>query len=165
MSGLTAERLRELLHYDPATGVFRWRVRTSSRRAAGDIAGTAHNAGYWQIRVAGEVHLAHRLAWLYMTGAWPKDQIDHRNTDRADNRRENLREASRRQNQANKPLQKNNTSGFKGVSFSKTSGRWLAQIRRGPKAIPLGLFDTPEDAHAAYVRAAEREFGEFARAA
>jgi hypothetical protein len=87
MTELTAERLRELLNYDPDTGVFTWRVRPVHSHRVGDIAGSVRTTrGYRLIGVAGRVYKAHRLAWLYMMGEWPKDQIDHINRDPSDNR-------------------------------------------------------------------------------
>lgn len=92
---LTAERLREVLEYDPAIGVFRWLIKPCGQISIGDIAGCRHGEGYVQIRVIGRIYLAHRLAWLYMTGEWPISLIDHRNLDRSDNRWSNLREAKK----------------------------------------------------------------------
>lgn len=115
---LTAERLRELLSYDPETGIFR-RVATRRQVKSGDIAGSDDGKGYWRIRVNGEKHRAHRLAWLYVNGAWPIDQLDHINGDKLDNRICNLREATNSENQQNRSLPKSNTSGRLGVHFDK----------------------------------------------
>lgn len=158
---LTAERLRSLLDYDPATGVFLWRVRRGPSALAGSIAGHIIAGGYRLIGVDGTEYYAHRLAWLYVHGAWPTGHIDHQNVTPGDDRISNLREATRSQNLANRPAQSNNTSGLKGVSFHKGAGRWRATIQHKY----LGLFDTAEEAHAAYRAAASRVFGEFARAA
>lgn len=98
-----------------------------------------------------------------MTGEWPADMIDHKNRDRTDNRWENLREATRSQNNANRRA--SSTHGFKGATFNRRQGRWMAQTKVNGKRVYLGYYDTPEEAHAAYVAAAERYFGEFARAA
>jgi HNH endonuclease len=100
--GLTAEILRVLLTYDPATGIFRWRVRAGPR-AAGSIAGSKSDDGYWVIGLGGKVYKAQRLAYLYMTVEWPPGQIDHRNIDHADNRWDNLRLADTSRNKANNP--------------------------------------------------------------
>jgi hypothetical protein len=161
---LTAERLRELLEYDPETGVFRWLVRTSNRIKVGQIAGCISN-GYRVIRVDGSMFLAHRLACLYMTGKWPADQIDHRNVVRPDIRWSNLREASSQQNSANRGALRNNKSGLKGAIFEKRSGRWISKIVISGRLTYLGSFDTPEEAHKTYMAAAVRHYGEFARAA
>ncbi len=113
--------------------------------------------------VAGKMYKAHRLAWFYMTGEWPPDQIDHIDGDRDNNRLVNLRKATNAQNGANARLSKNNSSGFKGVSFDTSVGRWRASIRRNRQLHYLGFFNTPEEAHAAYASAAVQLFGEFAR--
>ena len=157
---ITAERLRELLTYDPETGVFRRRIaRVGGKAAAGQIAGTIRkDSGARQICLDCKVYLAHRLAWLYMTGKWPKDQIDHCNVNPSDNRWVNLREATPSQNGANKRVQR---AGLKGVVFHKQKQKYMAQI----KSEYLGLFETEHEAHDAYLRAAKEMYGEFARAA
>ena len=121
--------------------------------------------GYVSIRLNGKRYAGHRLAWLYMTGKWPKTPLDHINAISSDNRWENLREADGSQNQANKRLSRQNTSGFKGVSWREDGAKWVAQIRVRGRCIYLGRFNTPEQAHAAYVAAAIEHWGAFARAA
>ena len=116
--------------------------------------------------IDGERFLAHRLAWFYVHRVWPIAQIDHKNVDNSDNRIANLREATQSQNQANKPLnQKVSGTGFKGVSLYKKTGMFFARIRVNRKLIHLGSFDRAEDAHAAYVVAANDIHGAFARCA
>jgi len=164
---LTHERLLALLHYDPETGVWRWRITLGSHGHAGSEAGYikrgSHGPHYRYIGVNGESYLAHRLAWLYMTGSWPIGHIDHRDCDGLNNRWANLREATHSQNAGNKARFKNNTSGFKGVTFNKGCQKFQAQIHFNRKLIYLGLYDTPEAAAAAYAAAAKQQFGEFAR--
>lgn len=152
---LTAERLRELFHYDPETGAFTWKMLTSPRGGVkiGDVAGSIDTKGYRIIRIDGRDHKAHRLAWLYMIGEWPKDQVDHRNGTPADNRFANLREATRAENGQNRATSKNNTSGFTGVSWHGRDRKWRAQIRAGGRNQHLGMFASAEDAHAAYLAA------------
>ena len=99
-SQLTVERLRELLSYDPATGKFLWRVGRQCMRA-GAVAGATEVQGYRVIKIDGKIYKAHRLAWLYVTGEWPPEEIDHKNTDPQDNVWSNLRLATHSQNQAN----------------------------------------------------------------
>lgn len=161
-ASITAERLRELLDYCPETGVFTWRVSVGGMKV-GARAGCRNNRGYVLIRVDGTIYVAHRLAWLFTTGCWPAEFIDHVNCDRSDNRLVNLREATHAQNQANARLPSNSTVGLKGVTRRKS--RWEAQIKYCGEKKYLGLFDTPEAAHAAYVAAAKGLFGDYARAA
>lgn len=166
MTSLTLDRLREVLHYSPETGAFTWRVTLSSRAPAGERAGTVNSYwGYVLIRVDRARYFAHRLAWFYMTGGWPSSRIDHRDTDRANNAWANLRLATLSQNGGNSRRARNNTTGFKGVSFHKASGKFRACIRVDFRQKSLGYFTTAEDAHAAYCKAAKVVFGEFARAA
>jgi hypothetical protein len=163
MTSLTAERLRETLHYDPETGVFTQVKRTSHRVKVGDVAGcVSDNRGYRKITVFSKKYYAHRLAWLYMTGEWAKE-IDHANLNKGDNRWSNLRAATRTQNNANSPMRVNNTSGYKGVYWSKQSLKWFARIHKNGKGKHLGFFDKKEDAARVYEKACYREFGEFAR--
>ncbi len=151
----TAEYLRSVLHYDQETGIFTWKVRTSASVKAGDVAGCPGVNGYLRIRVQSRQYKAHRLAWLYVYGVWPKDQIDHINRNRSDNRISNLREATNKQNQQNTGKQSNNTSGHPGVSWYKQSSKWVARIRHNQKLIHLGYFENLEDAIAAR-KAAEK---------
>jgi len=147
---LTVERLKELLHYDPETGLFHWKVSRGYIAQPGHLAGVTNKRGYIYIGVDGRGYLAHRLAWFYMTGRWPADQIDHINQTKSDNRFSNLRECDNSQNQQNTGLRADNRSGFKGVSLHK-SGRWVAERRLRGRRIHLGYHQTPEAAHAAYV--------------
>lgn len=162
---LTAERLRELLTYDPASGLFTRRVYRSPNAKAGDIAGTIDKDGYVQIQIDGKVYKAHRLAWLYMTGEWPESDIDHNDLDEGNNTWANLRPATVSQNAANCGKRPFNTSGLKGVTFDKRKGRWMAQIQVDRRCRHLGYHDTPELAHAAYASAAREIHGEYARVA
>jgi hypothetical protein len=162
---LTAERLRELLSYDPETCEFKWEMKRRARGRA--VAGCKHSGGYIMICVDGRIYLAHRLAWLYMYGFWlsPRFQFDHINGCKSDNRRCNLRHATPSQNKANMGKPINNTSGYKGVCFDKGRGKWRADIRTGRGRLFLGNFKTPEAAHAAYAFAAEKHHGGYARVA
>lgn len=149
---LTVERLKELLHYEPETGVFTWRVKTNkSRNWVGKRAGCANvSTGYVMIGIDGHDIRAHRLAWFYMTGEWPANEVDHRNTDKGDNRWDNLRQATTRLNGENKRrANRNSKTGFLGVSPHRN--RFMARIKVNGKHKCLGTFDTPEQAHAAYV--------------
>lgn len=162
LATLSASLLRELLDYDPATGVFTWRVTLSNVRPAGSVAGTIEGNGYCQIQIARVVHKAHRLAWLYVHGEWPQRDIDHKNGNRADNRIANLRPATRSQNLQNQHHARSDSRcGLQGVSLHQ-SGRWRARIQSADgKRRHLGFFDSPQEAHAAYLTA-KRELHPFA---
>jgi len=160
---LTVERLRAVLDYDPASGVFRWRVDTGKKRLAGTVAGCSTKTGHAVIGIDGRLYLAHRLAWMWVNGQWPAEEIDHRNGDPSDNRITNLREASHAQNMRNSSIRSHNTTGFKGVHFYKRTGAWTAKVTAGGRQHFLGYFRSAQDAHAAYVAAAVRVHGEFHR--
>lgn len=151
---LTAERLRDLISYDQESGIFVW-------KKSGKVAGYITNEGYRNISVDNRMYRAHRLAWLYVTGEWPIDQIDHINGSRDANWFANLREASALENGKNLKKPATNSSGFKGVSWHKRSGKWQAVIASDRKTRHIGLFDTPEAARTAYCEAAVQLHGEF----
>lgn len=160
---LTAERLRGLLNYDPETGIFTHK-HANGRHSAGQATGFPEAHGYFRVSVDGREYRRCRLAWLYMTGSWPKEEIDHINANRADDRFINLREASRSMNAQNlRNPHKDNTHGLAGVMrFKKNSSkkvRWTSQIMVKGKRYHLGVFDTPEAAHQAYLKA-KRELHE-----
>ncbi len=162
----TQERLKELLDYDPETGLF---TRKTGRggRPPGSLMGCKPKGdfGYVLVGIDRRVYLAHDVAFVFMTGVWPSEDVDHVNTVKDDNRWCNLRAATRSQNNANSHLRKDNTSGLKGVSFNKERQRWVAQIGISGRQTNLGRSETPEAAYAAYAAAAQRQFGDFARLA
>lgn len=148
---LTAETLRSLFNYDPTTGGFT-RIQRRGPFKQGSIAGTTLNTGYVAIIILGTPYQAHRLAWLYMTGYWPKKWIDHINHIKDDNRFENLRDVTWSVNQHNlSGAKKTNQSGFLGVSPYK--GKWVAQIQKNKTKQHIGVYETPEQAHSAYLEA------------
>ncbi len=147
MTALTQTRLVELLVYDEQTGVFTWRVARPACKLGG-VAGSTKLGGYRRIGIDNHMYLAHRLAWLYVTGAWPIHGIDHRDGNPGNNAFCNLREATLGENAQN--LKKRDVP-FTGVSAKR--GKWQAQINADGKYIYLGLFDTPELAHQAYLEA------------
>ncbi len=162
---LTADELRKALSYDEATGVFHW-IGSGKGRVVGSVAGHLDGLGYVSISVNSKRYKAHRLAWLYVYGCLPNQPLDHRNCIRHDNRIANLRLATHFLNNGN--VRSYNKFGFKGVSYhpKRTSyKKWRAQIMVRGEPIYLGHFATPEEAHEAYVLAAKKHFGEFARAA
>lgn len=158
---LTQARLKELLHYNRETGIFTWIKPTSRRVSVGSICKVNSKLGYVSIRIDGVLYWAHRLAWLYETGAMPKEQIDHANGVKDDNRWSNLRVATKSQNMRNAGRRRNNTSGYTGVGLHNQTGKWRAYIARHGRTIHLGLFDTKEEALAARELAAKKAYGEF----
>jgi len=147
-------QLKKALWYDAHTGLFRWRFE----RKYGLIkpwteAGWA-DGGYTRIQIGSKSHLAHRLAWLYEFGVWPSKDIDHINGNRADNRLCNLRDVSRKINTQNrKAASSNNSCGLLGVSAHGKTGRFVAGIYIHGKRKHLGIFDTAQQAHDAYLTA------------
>lgn len=158
---LTVERLKELLFYDPKNGNFYWKIQTSNRIKIGSIAGHK-SKDYIMIRIDGILYNAQCLAFLYMTGKWRENLIDHEDRNKLNNAWINLREADTLQNCGNSPKRSTNKSGFKGVSWSKRRNKWLAQIGINYKTKVLGFFDTPEEASSVYENAAKEHFGEYA---
>lgn len=160
----TQERLHELFHYNPETGVFTRRINRRKWKA-GEVVGTltkGYYGGYISINVDYVIYRAHRLAWVYVTGRWPVNGIDHINGDRADNRWANLREANQSQNLGNKQVQKNSQTGVKGVSSAR-GGKYAANLCKNRKRVYLGTFNTIAEAKAAYDAAAMIVHGDFFR--
>lgn len=148
---LTADRLREVLAYNHETGGFTWRIKVSGR-TVGEIAGGVDERGYVRIVVDGHRYKAHRLAWLYVHGKWPEGVIDHINCDFSDNRISNIRDIPQAANTQNRrKAHKNNRQGLIGAHRDKT--RFRSSIHVGGRQIFLGMFDTAEDAHHAYLDA------------
>lgn len=140
--------LHDILDYDPATGVFKWKVK----HPGPDKCGSINGKGYLLIQIGGKLYSAGRLAWFYMHGVWPVDEVDHRNGVKTDNSILNLREADRDiNNQNHRRARKDNKCGFLGVS--PYFGKFKAQINIEGKRTYLGSFDTPEEAYAVYVEA------------
>jgi hypothetical protein len=152
---LTQSQLKELLHYDPDTGVFS-HILSRHGVTINAKAGCLHQKGYVRISVKCIKYEAHRLAWLYMYGVWPKDQIDHINQIKSDNRITNLRESNSSLNQQNTNLRADNTSGYKGVSWRKGINKWVVCIYLNNTKIHLGYFDNLDDAIAARKQAEEQ---------
>jgi hypothetical protein len=160
MTTLTQARLQELLHYDPETGVWTWKVDLGRART-GSIAGGINSEGYRKICIAGQRYCSSCLAYLYMKGHWPPELMDHRDLNRANDAWSNLRPASYSENVANRARTISNHTGFKGVTPHWK--QYQARISCEGKEYYLGLFATPELAHSAYIAAATQLHGEFAR--
>lgn len=156
----TVEQLREMLHYNPETGILTWRKKRNHKSVQ---AGCLNKNGYRYVVINKQRHQEHRVAWAIQYGEWPKDCIDHENMVRSDNRLANLREATVTENNRNRGPQSNNTTGFKGVTRDKNTGRYQARIRDNKKTFHLGCFDTAKEASEAYVSAAAIHHGTFGR--
>jgi hypothetical protein len=144
---LNQAELKELLRYDPETGLFFWKSNRSSLVRKGDKAGTRNKkTGYITITITRKHYLAHRLAWLYTEGYFPEYGVDHINGNTSDNRRANLRHVTQFCNMQNASMSKKNKSGYKGVFYSKSKKKWLSQITIRKKQISIGQFDDPFEA-------------------
>lgn len=155
------ERMREVLAYDAATGLLTWRVTLSNAAIAGSRAGT-FDGRYIRLKVDKCPLLAHRVIWALVTGEWPPRRLDHEDGSGGNNKWRNLRLSTASQNGGNSRNSKNNTTGFKGVTPHK--GRFRAQITVNRKVSHIGVYDTAQQAHEAYMERARQAFGEFARA-
>ncbi len=173
MSTAVADQLNALLSYNPKTGILVWKHRPASRFKdlrscnrwnavyAGKRAGTVDRYGYIAINLNGKLNRAHRIAWFMMTGKWPEGCLDHINGVRSDNRWENLREATRSQNNCNKALRSNNKSGTSGISRHPANGKWRVQICFEGKKHHIGYFYSKQQAIEARKLAEKQHHGEF----
>jgi len=177
----TPNELRQLLRYEPETGKLFWRERGPewfdrgyrsaegnaanwNARYAGTEAFTPKDAhGYLVGAIQNVKYKSHRVIWAMVYDEWPSGDVDHINSDRSDNRQNNLRAASRSQNMRNRGATKSNSTGLKGVCWDAGRQKWLAQIRVNGRNKYLGRYDTPECAHLAYKIAAAKLHGDFAR--
>jgi hypothetical protein len=149
---LSQEKLKELLEYNPDTGVFIRKIRSGKNVKIGDVAGCLTNHGYISIRLFNRPFYVHRLVWLYIHGIWPEHDIDHINGIRKDNRLINLREAARFQNMQNVyRARSNNISGYLGVSYDRVGRNYYAQITLNGVVKHLGHFKTAEEASERYL--------------
>ena len=154
---LTQQRLKEVLHYDPETGIFTWKYRTDVPKCTNSlffdkIAGYKNNQGYFFIRINRKLYRSQRLAWLYVHGKWPDNEIDHINGVRHDNRFENLRDVTKSINMQNqKNARKDCSLGFQGVHADHN--KFQSRININGKRTNLGSFKTPHEAHKAYLEA------------
>ena len=152
---ITQEYLKSILVYSQETGNFIWKIRPANHIHIGDIAGSLHHTGYIVIQINKKLYLAHRLAWLYMTGNFPVNTIDHIDGINIPNfnKWSNLRDITHQKNNFNKGINKNNTSGYKGVSWNKRNNKWQVEIGVNGKSIYLGYFVDIEEASDAYEKA------------
>lgn len=160
-------RLRELLRYDSETGHFTWIATTSRRVRIGSVAGyrdtdAKKKLSYIRIGIDGRLHRAHRLAFLYMLGRWPNEQVDHKDGDGTNNKWSNLREATASQNATNRGPSCVNGLGLKGV-YPTPSGKYTAAIQKHGKQVWLGTYVTAQEALKAHTAAEQKLFGDFCR--
>jgi hypothetical protein len=147
---MTAIELQKTLAYNPDTGVFTWAIKTGKKSVIGAVAGSTGDKDYTRIRIYRKLYLAHRLAWLYTYGQFPIGEIDHINQVKSDNRISNLRDVSSSQNKQNRTTYVG-ASGYRGVAWLAANKKWRACIGHNYKNIYIGLFDTAEEASAAYI--------------
>ena len=155
---LTQQRLKELLNYDPLTGEFTRAITTGYRgcKKAGTQVGTI-SRGYCYLTIDNKIYAAHRAAWLYVYGILPTKNIDHIDGDASNNKIDNLRECNQSQNMQNIGKPSNNTSGYLGVCYVQGKSKpWKAQIILNRKNHHLGYYETPQEAHQAYLDAKAR---------
>lgn len=151
---ITQEYLKSVLHYDPDTGVFTWVAKIAKKICVGNIAGCVTGVGrYRYIKIHGQTFAEHRLAFLYMTGALPIDEVDHINHNRTDNRWDNLRDVDRKNNGRNHKVSKRNNSGVVGVHWDANRKKWSASITYDGRIIYLGRYSQIEDAAEARAKA------------
>ncbi len=143
------DELKRVLDYSEDSGLFKWKVAIKGR-LLGEIAGCKNSHGYWQIKINKKIYMAHRLAWLYVHGKMPIDQVDHIDGNKTNNSISNLRECNARENGQNRASEVGSTSKYLGVSFESKKGKWRADISVNGKNKFLGHFCNEEDAFNAY---------------
>ncbi|EOA3027108.1 HNH endonuclease signature motif containing protein [Yersinia enterocolitica] len=150
---ITQPELKHFLHYEPETGLFTWLKKNSNRVKVGDVAGSVSDNGYIHIRLNRHLHKAHRLAWLYVHGKWPRNVIDHINTIRADNRICNQRDVTRTINSSNLSEIFSSASGYTGVTWCKGTEKWRVKIQFNGKHYHIGRYKNIDEAVEAYKKA------------
>ena len=157
------QELKEIVHYDPETGIMKWAKLLNARAPIGKECGRTMTRGYRAFIVRRKTIYTHRAAWAYVNGSWPKNTIDHINGNKSDNRISNLREATSGENNRNSKTPKSNTSGVKGVSWNSKHQRWRARVGINKKDIHVGEFLTIQQAENAIIEMRKTLHGEFAR--
>ena len=160
---ITRRELKEVLEYDENTGVFRWKVANNNRVKVGGLAGCLDSNNYLCITYRSKKYYAHRLAWSYVYGKFPKGLIDHIDGNPSNSAITNLRECSYAENQRNYKIPVTNKSGFKGVHWNKITEMWIASARISGGKKTLGSYSTPEEASKVYNDFTKAHYGEFYR--
>lgn len=157
---ITIERLKEVLCYDPNTGLFIWKISPTNKVKIGDIAGSFHTGGYLQTSIDGVKYYLHRLAWFYMTGKMPAE-IDHKNLNKADNKFDNLREATRTQNSLNTRVKRISKTKLKNVYYEKRRSLYRVSARLNGKRHFIGYYKTEDEANEVYEKWARQNHKEW----
>lgn len=160
---ISVDELRQWVRYDPETGFLWWVKKPSSKAKMASPAGSLRRDGRINFRLKNKNYKAHRVCWALHYGSWPDKDIDHVNCNPSDNRIQNLRLATKAENNSNMRKKAGCSSRFKGVTWDKGWRCWRAYIRKNGTLHRLGNFSNEEDAHAAYCKAAAEMKGEFAR--
>src|SRR5215472_932811 len=161
---LSPELIKSYFDYSPETGQLRWIDRPARRIHIGDIAGFPDDQSRIKIGIGGKEYFAHRIIWVWVTGKWPDKEIDHINENPSDNRWANLREATPSQNHRNRGKQRNNTTGYKGVTFVRARNKYVAGVKLNGKRYNVGrTFSTAEEAYEAVCKLAAKLHGDWSR--
>lgn len=158
---MTPNQVKETWDFNPETGEVRWKIHPSKKIRAGSIAGSDDGRGYWKVRFRKRNYYLHILMWVAVYGRWPTNDIDHVNGTKSDIRIINLREATRAQNVASKPVRRDSLTGRKGVTLDKRDGYYYPYVDFGGKRRSLGRFTNLDDAHAARLTEEKKLYGEF----
>lgn len=158
------KRLKELIKYNKKTGVVTRLVWRGGTSIVGTEVRGQNQSGYLRMHVDGKLYYLHRLIWLYVTGVWPTNRIDHKDLNKANNRWKNLREATHGQNTMNRVVRSNSRSGYKGVTWTSHVRMYRVRIMSCGKRVEVGYFPTIAEAHAAYCAIAKKLHGKFMRA-
>lgn len=145
-SNLTQKELKSIFYYDPETGIFTRKIKLAQSSKTGEIVGVLTKSRHLKAAIRNKEYYLHRLAWFYMTGSWPKDQIDHINQNPGDNRFCNLRGVNNQENNKNQSLRITNKSGFTGINWDKETSKWTARIMINYKTLFLGCYEGLDDA-------------------
>lgn len=163
-NNLPPKFIKDIFDYSPETGELRWKFRLSKRVQLHAVAGSFDDQGRIKIGIRGRDYFAHRIIWVWMTGKWPTKEVDHINENKADNRWTNLRQATPSQNHRNRGMQRNNTTGYKGVTFVKSRNCYIGGVKLNGKRYNCGpTFKTAKEAYEAVCALAKKLHGEWSK--